>query len=36
MLAGAICRQAPAGRLGHGRDGVDFFDAKADVEAVLG
>ena len=35
MLAGAICgKRLPEG-WANGRDGVDFFDAKADVEAVL-
>ena len=35
MFAGAICgKRLPEG-WANGRDGVDFFDAKADVEAVL-
>ncbi|QEY63804.1 phenylalanine--tRNA ligase subunit beta [Metapseudomonas lalkuanensis] len=36
MLAGVLCGfRLPEG-WAHGRDAVDFYDAKADVEAVLG
>ncbi|WP_296256137.1 MULTISPECIES: phenylalanine--tRNA ligase subunit beta [unclassified Pseudomonas] len=36
MLAGVICGSRLPEGWAQGRDGVDFFDVKADVEAVLG
>ncbi|MNZ27303.1 Phenylalanine--tRNA ligase beta subunit [compost metagenome] len=36
MLAGVLCGSRLPEGWAHGRDGVDFYDAKADVEAVLG
>src|SRR3989344_4166498 len=35
MLAGVICGGRLAGGWAHGRDDVDFYDVKADVEALL-
>lgn len=36
MLAGVVCGSRLPEGWAQGRDGVDFFDVKADVEAVLG
>ncbi|ERO60977.1 phenylalanine--tRNA ligase subunit beta [Pseudomonas piscis] len=36
MLAGIVCGTRLPEGWAQGRDGVDFFDVKADVEAVLG
>ncbi|MFK8331860.1 phenylalanine--tRNA ligase subunit beta [Pseudomonas sp. BJa5] len=36
MLAGVVCGSRLPEGWANGRDGIDFFDAKADVEAVLG
>ncbi|MDH4872737.1 phenylalanine--tRNA ligase subunit beta [Pseudomonas sp. BN515] len=36
MLAGVLCGSRLPEGWAHGRDAVDFYDAKADVEAVLG
>lgn len=36
MLAGVVCGSRLPEGWAHGRETVDFFDAKADVEAVLG
>ncbi|WP_271408104.1 phenylalanine--tRNA ligase subunit beta [Pseudomonas sp. Q1-7] len=36
MLAGVLCGSRLPEGWAHGRDGVDFYDAKADVEAILG
>ncbi|BAN49367.1 phenylalanine--tRNA ligase subunit beta [Metapseudomonas resinovorans] len=36
MLAGVLCGSRLPEAWAHGRDAVDFYDAKADVEAVLG
>lgn len=36
MLAGVVCGSRLPEGWAQGRDGVDFFDIKADVEAVLG
>jgi phenylalanyl-tRNA synthetase beta chain len=36
MLAGVICGSRLAEGWAHGRETVDFYDAKADVEALLG
>ncbi|AJO77756.1 phenylalanine--tRNA ligase subunit beta [Pseudomonas sp. MRSN 12121] len=36
MLAGVVCGSRMPEGWAQGRDGVDFFDVKADVEAVLG
>ncbi len=35
MLAGALCGSRLAEGWSHGRDAVDFYDVKADVEALL-
>ncbi|WP_416769638.1 phenylalanine--tRNA ligase subunit beta [Pseudomonas sp. RHF3.3-3] len=36
MLAGVVCGSRLPEGWAHGRDAVDFFDVKADVEAILG
>ncbi|MBT8766594.1 phenylalanine--tRNA ligase subunit beta [Metapseudomonas boanensis] len=36
MLAGVVCGSRLPEGWAHGRDGVDFYDVKADVEALLG
>jgi phenylalanyl-tRNA synthetase beta subunit len=36
MLAGVVCGSRLPEGWAQGRDTVDFFDVKADVEAVLG
>ena len=36
MLAGVVCGKRLPEAWAHGRDGVDFYDVKADVEALLG
>ncbi|OWJ89466.1 phenylalanine--tRNA ligase subunit beta [Pseudomonas sp. A46] len=36
MLAGVLCGSRLPEGWANGRDGVDFYDAKADVESVLG
>jgi hypothetical protein len=36
MLAGVVCGSRLPEGWAQGRDAVDFFDVKADVEAVLG
>ncbi|MNO59219.1 Phenylalanine--tRNA ligase beta subunit [compost metagenome] len=36
MLAGVLCGSRQPEGWANGRDGIDFFDAKADVEALLG
>lgn len=36
MLAGVVCGSRLAEGWAHGRDTVDFYDTKADVEALLG
>ncbi|MHC6226057.1 phenylalanine--tRNA ligase subunit beta [Pseudomonas sp. X10] len=36
MLAGVVCGSRLPEGWANGRDGIDFFDVKADVEAVLG
>ncbi len=35
MLAGVVCGSRLPESWAHGRDGVDFYDVKADVEALL-
>lgn len=36
MIAGVVCGKRLPEAWAHGREGVDFYDAKADVEALLG
>lgn len=36
MIAGVVCGKRLPEAWAHGREGVDFYDVKADVEALLG